>query len=129
MFYVFVLCDYHQYHGVLVRWRCSCGDTFTCNCPILVLNKVYYYYYYIVVTKNNNTIIINISLIPTTPITFSCSYSFITAPTSPTPAHCCNKKQQHNYHQHFSHTYYPHHLLMQLFLHHSSHTTNSSTLY
>ena len=46
MFYVFVLCDYHQYHGVLVRWRCSCGDTFTCNCPILVLNKVYYYYYY-----------------------------------------------------------------------------------
>ena len=45
MFYVFVLCDYHQYHGVLVRWRCSCGDTFTCNCPILVLNKVYYYYY------------------------------------------------------------------------------------
>ena len=28
------------------RWRCSCGDTFTCNCPILVLNKVYYYYYY-----------------------------------------------------------------------------------
>ena len=46
MVYVFVLCDYHQYHGVLVRWRCSCGDTFTCNCPILVLNKVYYYYYY-----------------------------------------------------------------------------------
>ena len=35
-----------QYHGVLVRWRCSCGDTLTCNCPILVLNKVYYYYYY-----------------------------------------------------------------------------------
>ena len=48
LFYVFVLCDYHQYHGVLVRWRCSCGDTFTCNCPILVLNKVYYYYYYYV---------------------------------------------------------------------------------
>ena len=46
MFYVFVLCDYHQYHGVLVRWRCSCGDTFTCKCPFLVLNKVYYYYYY-----------------------------------------------------------------------------------
>ena len=37
---------HHQYHGVLVRRRCSCGDTFTCNCPILVLNKVYYYYYY-----------------------------------------------------------------------------------
>ena len=31
---------------ILFRWRCSCGDTFTCNCPILVLNKVYYYYYY-----------------------------------------------------------------------------------
>ena len=46
LFYVFVLCDYHQYHGVLVRFRCSCGDTFTCNCLILVLNKVYYYYYY-----------------------------------------------------------------------------------
>ena len=46
LFYVFVLCHYHQYHGVLVRWRCSCGDRFTCNCPILVLNKVYYYYYY-----------------------------------------------------------------------------------
>ena len=33
-----------------IRWRCSCGDTFICNCPILVLNKkinkVYYYYYY-----------------------------------------------------------------------------------
>ena len=50
LFYVFVLCDYHQYHGVLVRWRCSCGDTFTCNCPILVLNKVYYYYYYYYIT-------------------------------------------------------------------------------
>ena len=52
LFYVFVLCDYHQYHGVLVRWRCSFGDTFTCNCPILVLNKVYYYYYYYYYTPN-----------------------------------------------------------------------------